>query len=365
MSCPHRKISNTTFEKEVPQHILVDPSIRQPAGLAYSLLERCFDKNCGFRKCHIVHILPTVDRKGKFELKQGDGAKRSLKDENNAQRKATAGKEFNWTTLLIVTFQSDAMASSIADRMSIPKADNLNPDSDDPPLSTSPAVKLVLETHIISETKAYLESNGVGLASFSSSRTARADTTILVKNIPYGMSDTQIRELFEPHGTVSRVLVPPAGTIVVVQFEKPDEVSRGFRVVAYRRLSNSVIHLEKKLPSSATPSIIPVYVVKSPEQTAEATNEEMKRDRNRSDGKLSMGYGFIGFKDVDGARKAMKSMQGFVVDVHALHIKFGDRGADEDVDKGKDGVRSKSRTTKMIVNNVPFEVTERYPGFIW
>ncbi|KAJ3913610.1 hypothetical protein F5877DRAFT_83634 [Lentinula edodes] len=255
-----------------------------------------------------LHIFPTVDRKGKFELKQGDGAKRSLKDENNAQRKATAGKEFNWSLLYM---NRDAVASSIADRMNIPKVDNVNPDSDDPPLSTNPGVKLALETHIINETKAYLESNGV------------------VKNIPYGMSDTQIRELFEPHGTVSRVLVPPVGTIAVVRFEKPDEASWGFRAVAYRRLGNS-----KK---SATPGIIPAYVVKSPEQTAEATNEEMKRDRNRSDGKLSMGHGFIGFKDVDGARKAMNSMQGFVLDVHALHIKFGDRGADEDVDKGKDG----------------------------
>ncbi|KAH7876177.1 uncharacterized protein C8R40DRAFT_1068951 [Lentinula edodes] len=299
-------------------HILVVPSIRQPTDLVYSLLERCFVKNCGFRKCDTVHIFPTVDRKGKFELKQGDGAKRSLKDENNAQRKATAGKEFNWTSLLIVAFQRDAVASSIADRMNIPKVDNVNPDSDDPPLSTNPGVELALETHIINETKAYLESNGV------------------VKNIPYGMSDTQIRELFEPHGTVSRVLVPPVGTIAVVRFEKPDEASWGFRAVAYRRLGNS-----KKVPI------------------------EMKRDRNRSDGKLSMGHGFIGFKDVDGARKAMNSMQGFVLDVHALHIKFGDRGADEDVDKGKDGVRSKSRTTKLIVNNVPFEVTERYSGFIW
>ncbi|GAW04849.1 pre-rrna processing protein [Lentinula edodes] len=360
----------------------------------------------------IVHILPAVDRKGKFEVKEGEGAKRSVKDENNAQRKATAGKEFNWSMLYM---NSDAVASSIADRMNIPKADILNPDSDDPSSSTNPAVKLALaETHIINETKAYFESNGVVLASFSSSRTARADTTILVKNIPYGTSDTQIRELFEPHGTVSRVLVPPAGTIAVVEFEKPDEASRGFRAVAYRRLGNSVIYLEKAPigiftdapppPSasySATPGAIPAYAVKIPEQTAEATNEgdeapslaagttlfvknlafsttterlnqmfrnlpsfafarvQMKPDPKKPDGKLSMGYGFIGFKDVDGARKAMKSMQGFVLDGHALHIKFAGRGADEDVDKGKDGVSSKSRTTKMIVKNVPFEATKK------
>ncbi|KAJ4465340.1 RNA-binding domain-containing protein [Lentinula lateritia] len=400
-------------------HIPVEPSTRQPKGLAYVTFAKPADAVTAYEvldktsfQGRIVHILPAVDRKGKFEVKEREGAKRSVKDENNAQRKATAGKEFNWSMLYM---NSDAVASSIADRMNISKADILNPDSDDPSSSTNPAVKLALaETHIINETKAYLESNGVVLASFSSSRTARADTTILVKNIPYGTSDTQIRELFEPHGTVSRVLVPPAGTIAVVEFEKPDEASRGFRAVAYRRLGNSVIYLEKAPigiftdapppPSasySATPGAISAYAVKIPEQTAEATNEgdeapslaagttlfvknlafsttterlnqmfrnlpsfafarvQMKPDPKKPDGKLSMGYGFIGFKDVDGARKAMKSMQGFVLDGHALHIKFAGRGADEDVDKGKDGVNSKSRTTKMIVKNVPFEATKK------
>ncbi|KAF8830016.1 hypothetical protein HHX47_DHR2000128 [Lentinula edodes] len=421
MEWMRRRMTETTdtAEQGIKVHIPVDPSTRQPKGLAYVTFAKAADALTAYEvldktsfQGRIVHILPAVARKGKFEVKEGEGAKRSVKDENNAQRKATAGKEFNWSMLYM---NSDAVASSIADRMNIPKADILNPDSDDPSSSTNPAVKLALaETHIINETKAYLESNSVVLASFSSSRTARADTTILVKNIPYGTSDTQIRELFEPHGTVSRVLVPPAGTIAVVEFEKPDEASRGFRAVAYRRLGNSVIYLEKApigiftdaLPPpsasySATPGAIPAYAVKIPEQTAEATNEgdeapslaagttlfvknlafsttterlnqmfrnlpsfafarvQMKPDPKKPDGKLSMGYGFIGFKDVDGARKAMKSMQGFVLDGHALHIKFAGRGADEDVDKGKDGVSSKSRTTKMIVKNVPFEATKK------
>ena len=59
--------------------------------------------------------------------------------------------------------QSDAVASSIADRMGIAKADILNPESDDA------AVKIALaETYIIQEMKSYLESQGVVLSSFSS-----------------------------------------------------------------------------------------------------------------------------------------------------------------------------------------------------
>lgn len=294
--------------------------------------------------------------------------------------------------------------------MSISKSSILNPETGD-----NAAVKLALaETHIIQETKSYLESQGVVLSSFSSR--ARSDTTILVKNIPYGTTAEQIRELFEPHGSLSRVLVPPAGTMAVVEFERPDEASKGFRAVAYRRLGNSVIYLEKgplgmftdaPLPNSSGFTLLSgggsaLNAVKIPEQEigdtagegeepsitggstlfvknlSFATTQERitqifkglpsfsfarvqtKPDPKRPEGaRLSMGYGFVGFKDVEGARKAMKSMQGFVLDGHALHVKFAGRGAEEADSKDKDGASSKSRTTKMIVKNVPFEATKK------
>ena len=290
--------------------------------------------------------------------------------------------------------------------MNIDKSEILNPESGE-----NAAVKLALaETHIIQETKTYLENQGVLLSSFSS-RT-RSETTILVKNIPYGTAEDQIRELFEPHGTLSRVLVPPAGTMAVVEYERPDEAVKGFRAVAYRRLGNSIIYLEKgplgmfddnfvSSSSSTNAPATPVssHVVRVADQAvADATGDEdpsiksgttlylknisfsttqerltkvfshlpsflfariqTKPDPKRPDGRLSMGYGFIGFNNVDGAKKALKSMQGFVLDGHALHVSFAGRGAEE-ADKPKDASSSKSRTTKMIVKNVPFEATKK------
>lgn len=125
--------------------------------------------------------------------------------------------------------------------MNVSKADILNSESD------NAAVKLALaETHVIQETKSFLESHGVVLSALEGvSRVARSDTTILVKNIPYGTSVEQIRELFEPHGELRHVLVPPAGTMAVVEFQHPDEGRRAFKAVAYRRLGNSIIYLEK------------------------------------------------------------------------------------------------------------------------
>jgi multiple RNA-binding domain-containing protein 1 len=76
--------------------------------------------------------------------------------------------------------------------------------------------------------------------------------------------------------------------------------------------------------------------------------------------RLSMGYGFVGFKTVDGAKSAMKSMQGFMLDGHALNVKFAGRGAEEDEGEGGKGKAAKNKTTtKIIVKNVPFEATKK------
>ena len=297
------------------------------------------------------------------------------------------------------------MASSVADRFNIEKNDILNPES-----GGNPAVKLALaETHIIHETKSYFESQGVVLSSFTSR--ARSDTIILVKNIPYGTTAEQIRELFQPHGELVRVLVPPAGTIAVVEFERPDQASKAFFAVSYKRLGSSIIYLEKgplgmftedssALKTQAESSASTLPVVKVAEQaTGDAAEEEeapsiaggttlyvknlsfattqqrfekvfqylpsfsfariqTKPDPKRPDGpRLSMGYGFVGFKDAEGARRGLKSMQGFVLDGHALHVKFAGRGVEEDEKDSK--TSSKSKTAKMMVKNVPFEATKK------
>ena len=294
--------------------------------------------------------------------------------------------------------------------MNISKSDILNPESGD-----NAAVKLALaETHVIQETKTYLESQGVLLSSFSSR--ARSDTTILVKNISYGTTIDQIRELFEPHGELSRVLVPPAGTMAVVEFERPDEAAKGFRAVAYRRLGNSIIYLEKgplgmfdehftptgkddSKPQTISSAIrVPEQSIADISKAADSDQDvsiqhgttlylknlafsttqdrlvkvfshlpsfsfarvQTKADPKRPGERLSMGYGFIGFKDTEGARKALKSIHNFVLDGHALHVSFAGRGADELDSKSTDPTAtSSSTTTKMIVKNVPFEATKK------
>jgi multiple RNA-binding domain-containing protein 1 len=279
--------------------------------------------------------------------------------------------------------------------MNILKSDILDPES------SNAAVKLALaETHVIQETKTYLESQGVILSAFVGR--ARSETIILVKNIPYGTSAEQIQDLFSVYGVLARVLVPPAGTMAVVEFVHADEARTAFRSLVYRRLGNSVIYLEKGplgMFQDAPPGDTitadgvgekPIKIVDTdadegtePEMSAGMTlfvknlsfattterllqvfghlpscsfaRVQMKSDPKRPGARLSMGYGFVGFKTIDAAKRALKSMQGHVLDGHALTVKFAGRGTDEKERKGKD----KASTTKMLVKNLPFEATRK------
>ena len=286
------------------------------------------------------------------------------------------------------------MLSSVADRMNISKSDILDPESSDA------AVKLALaETHVIQETKTYFESHGVILSAFSGR--GRSDTIILVKNIPYGTTAEQLHEIFVAHGELQRVLVPPAGTLAVIEFAHVDEARKAFRALAYRRLGNSVIYLEKgplgmfqstSATSEVANGVAPIAIddpdagddtntditggktlfvknlafATSSERFSQAFRHlpgfafarlQTKPDPKHSGARLSMGYGFIGFSTIEAARKATKGMHGYVLDGHTLNVKFAGRGAEEQEEKK--GGKEKARTTKMLVKNVPFEATRK------
>jgi len=279
--------------------------------------------------------------------------------------------------------------------LNISKSDIVDPESSDA------AVKLALaETHVIQETKTYLESHGVILSAFSSR--GRSETIILVKNIPYGTTAEQLREMFGAHGELLRVLLPPAGTLAVIEFAHADEARKAFRALAYRRLGDSIIYLEKGplgmfQPTSSSfqvaDGITPIAIEDpdagdddtNPDITsgktlfvknlAFATNSERfaqafrhlpsfafarlqtKADPKRPGTRLSMGFGFVGFRTIEAAQKALKGIHGYVLDGHTLSVKFAGRGVEEQEEKK--GGREKAKTTKMLVKNVPFEATRK------
>ncbi|KAK4691049.1 multiple RNA-binding domain-containing protein 1, partial [Phenoliferia sp. Uapishka_3] len=136
-------------------HIPLDVVTKSSKGIAYisylspdSALAAFEELDRSSFQGRLLHILPAVSRN---PAKKGEeGKSTGLRGDREREKKKEAGKAMNWGTLYM---NSDAVMSSIADRLGIPKSQLLDPESD------NGAVRVALaETHVIAETKQYFES---------------------------------------------------------------------------------------------------------------------------------------------------------------------------------------------------------------
>jgi len=132
--------------------------------------------------------------------------------------------------------------------------------------------------------------------------TGCAPQTIFIKNLNFSTSEEQLNEKFAKAGFCSRAV---------------------------------------KIPSKAMPMM--------KRQTADASNKHETRQ-------VSMGYGFVELSSEGEAMKAMKAMQGTIVDGHALEIKLSSKSLSSSKDATVAGNKA-SANTKIMVRNVPFEAT--------
>lgn len=68
---------------------------------------------------------------------------------------------------------------------------------------------------------------------------------ILVKNLPAGVTAAELEELFSPHGSLGRVVLPPSGLTAIVEFLESTEAKRAFKRLAYSKVGGS---LHQQLP---------------------------------------------------------------------------------------------------------------------
>ena len=197
--------------------------------------------------------------------------------------------------------------------------------------------------------------------------------------------------------------------MAVVEFNHAADAKSAFKGVSYKRMGSSIIYLEwapegvwnsEKKPTEPKSAPKPTSTANDNEGDEEQTEPgstlfvknlnfsttterliqafrglanfafarvQMKPDPKQppsttypQGGKLSMGYGFVGFKTADDAKRAMKTMNGYMLDRHTLAVSFAGRGTEgEKEDDGKGGVKGGKKTSKMIVKNVPFEATKK------
>ena len=342
-----------------------------------------------------------------IQLRANDKEAASVKDKKRMELKAGATKDFNWSTLFM---SADAVASSIASRLGVSKSDILNPEEEVGSKKISPAVRLALaETSVIQETKDYLEKEGINVDAFQGSSVKRSDTVTLVKNIPFGTKEETLQGLFEKYGKVERVVMPPSGTVAIVEMEVSGESKVAFKALAYKRLGNSVLYLEKAplgILSDMLPRKEQAAAAAEPLTSDQPTSDQGREDITQSGGtatlfvknlafsttderlnlafanlpdfafaqiqrrpskngqmKLSMGYGFVGFKSADGAKRAQKAMDKTTLDGHLLSVSLAKRGHDADdaaIAASNDGITPEGNSsTKLIIKNLPFQATKK------
>ncbi|KAJ2904078.1 Multiple RNA-binding domain-containing protein 1 [Zalerion maritima] len=346
----------------------------------------------------ILHVLPSDAKRGS-ELDEFAISQLPLKQQNVIKQKKSSSA-FRWNELFM---SQDAVNASIASRKGISKADLFDHTSSDTAVKQA-----IAETEVIRDAKAYFVQHGVDLESFKSKD--RTDgTAILVKNFPHGTTIEELRTVYEPHGEVRRVLMPPTGTIAIVEFAHPSQAKVAYMKTGYQKFKDSVLFLEKapksllktppkKLPKDAdqpsgVQSLSVTELLAAPEELEEeletaslfvknlnfnTTSSGLEKAFGKLDGFmtakvktrpdpknsgeiLSMGFGFVEFKSKELAQQAIKHMDSHVLDAHKLTVRASHRGQDAVEERKKqDGADNNSmRQRKIIVKNLPFQTTKK------
>lgn len=392
-------------------HVPIDPKTGSTKGFAYLQFDEEDPAVTAWREMdgkifqgRLLHVLPAAAKR-ETQLDDYALSKLPLKKQQQIKRKREAASStFNWNALYM---NADAVMSSVADRLGVSKSELLDPTSADAAVKQAHA-----ETHIIQETKAYFKDNGVDLDAFKSKE--RGDTAILVKNFPYDSKDTELRRMFEEHGKLKRFLMPPTGTIAVVEYYNAPEARAAFASLAYRKVKNSVLFLEKapralftaeptsvdaigrsttSIAKDVKPSTTDLlqtdtFDTSQPDvgtatlfvrnlnfsTTTDKLMETFRpldgfmsaRVKTKTDAKkpgqvLSMGFGFLEFRSKAQAQAALSAMDGYTLDGHKLQLRASHKAADAAEERRREDKAKKmaARGTKVIIKNLPFEATKK------
>ncbi|XP_072207291.1 probable RNA-binding protein 19 isoform X3 [Excalfactoria chinensis] len=361
----------------------------------------------------MMHLLPSTIRKLKIEDVDAEESS-CYKKQKEAKDKANSASSHNWNTLFVGT---NVVADAIAQKYNASKSQVLDHESKD-----SVAVRVALgETELVQEIRRFLIENGVSLDSFSQAAGERSKTVILVKNLPATTSTAELEAVFSKHGSLGRVLLPAGGITAIVEFLEPTEAKQAFTKLAYSKFHSVPLYLEwapmgvfsspalqkknvEALEKEGKERLVPDgdTTVKSSEQTSAQDEEEEEEDdeesipgctlfiknlnfattedtvketfskvgavksstiskkKDKAGTLLSMGFGFVEYKKPESAQKALRQLQGCIVDGHKLEVKISERATRPAVKSSrKKQTVKKQKTSKILVRNIPFQATVR------
>lgn len=380
-------------------HVPVDPRTDKPKGFAFITFDDPNSALSAFRQLdgssfqgRLLHIL-AADPVKTYTLDEFDLKNMPLKKQKLLKKKAQAAKQqFSWNSLYL---NRDAVLEITAKKLGITKSQMMDPHS------TNMAVKQALaESSVLESVQNYFKSKGVDLQKFTTGDTT--DKVILVKNIPFGTSVEEISDMFGAYGELVRVLMPPEGGLAIVQFVTAPSGRAAFSKVAFKRLGNSILYLQKAPKGLLEESELSSKVETKPKEDSVRTTSakdllavdtdgtvqtvhtsifvknlnfttthkdfaqlfsvspgfvsaqiKVKPDPKNPGKTQSMGYGFAEFDTLEHAELAISALQHHKLDGHELQLKISTRGQDQAKSTAK------KATTKIVIKNVPFETTKK------
>ncbi|KAL0352641.1 UNVERIFIED_CONTAM: putative RNA-binding protein 19 [Sesamum angustifolium] len=357
-------------------HIVIDKDTRRSKGIAFVLFAlpesaaRALEEmDSSIFQGRLLHVMPAKQKNLSDTQHQSS---KTFKQQRDAERKASeaSGNTRAWNSLFM---RPDTVVENVARKFGVSKSELLDRESDDL------AVRIALgETQVIAETKKALSNAGVNISSleeFAAGKTdglKRSNHVILVKNLPYGSSESELSNMFGKFGSLDRIVLPPTKTLALVIFLEPAEARAAFKGLAYKRYKDAPLYLEWAPGNILSPTspvgdnkVVGEHDVKRAlleQEVEETTDADVDLDRievkkHVKNGKnVSMGFGFIEFDSVDTAVSVCRDLQGTVLDGHALILQLCHAKKDEVLPRK---VENDISSTKLIVRNVAFEATEK------
>lgn len=86
----------------------------------------------------------------------------------------------------------------------------------------------------------------------------------------------------------------------------------------------------------------------------------ISKKKNKAGALLSMGFGFVEYRKPEQAQKALKQLQGHVVDGHKLEVRISERATKPALTSARRKQEPRKQTTsKILVRNIPFQADSR------
>lgn len=396
----------STFEKfgELTEvHIPVNHRTNQSFGYGYisyatveSAVMAISEMDKTYYQGRVLHITPAMEKEEKVPVApqketKSASSQSDFKKQKREKMKASFDNETNWNYLFM---NQNAVIESVSQKLNIPKSELMS--KDNPNLAVQVAA---METTVINETKEWLSSQGINLDVLRGKRQecSRSKNIILIKNVSVGVNKEKLEDYFSRYGMLVRFLLTPNNTIAIAEFVDKKHAENCMKKLAYFEVDGLPLYLEfapegfvkknskaglnEKTNLETDNKSNEIDLKKGQGKIVFITNLNFSTKENRlkkfleekgykpknvkivthkkedSDKILSKGFGFTEFEDEATALKAIKNLQGVLLDAHSLKLSLA-KTSNKNEEKEREKLLNTKRKNETELNDYEYKGEE-------